>query len=362
VPLSPSGSHRPTPPQSKCERQAWRHEPSTHSKPSVSSQLAFERHEGAGPDDVEPSSAAAPASQATPLHASGHASPTHGVLAQPPKSAIKTGVRAPKLRDVRFGIHSGSTSKNDQGTGDGLDPAPRADKLLPMRWFTLPCAVLALAGCLSRPLGDDYNEDGPAASPSDPLGSSDGNFRPLPRYPAGPYGADEGAIIENHSFLGWRDPVRAGFDPSRLEEVSLSDFYDPDGRETELIVVNASAVWCPVCRSEMRIIDTRGLAAAYRSSKVVLLGTLFEDARLNPAKPEDLALWANGLNFVVDFPLVLDPGLKLGPYFSDAATPLNLVIDARTMEILVAYMGYGETLWGFVNDELARRGVTPPGL
>jgi hypothetical protein len=230
----------------------------------------------------------------------------------------------------------------------------------------LPCAVLALAGCASTPLDvpvtDDETVSPAATSPGAPLGASDGNFRPLPRYPAGPYGAGEGAIIENHSFLGWRDPVRAGFDPSRLEEVRLSDFYDPDGRETELIVVNASAVWCPVCRSEMRIIDTRDLAAAYRSSKVVLLGTLFEDAKLNPAKPEDLALWGNGLNFLVDFPLVLDPGLKLGPYFSDAATPLNLVIDARTMEILVAYMGYGETLWGFVDDELVRRGVTPPGL
>ncbi|HEX6765608.1 MAG TPA: hypothetical protein VF103_09030 [Polyangiaceae bacterium] len=234
-----------------------------------------------------------------------------------------------------------------------------------MRWFTLPCAVFALAGCVSRPLDEppaanDGTSSPPTSSPTAPLGPTDGNFRPLPNYPAGPYGAGRGAIIENHSFLGWRDPVRAGFDPSRLEEVSLSDFYDPGGSDTELIVVNASAVWCPVCRSEMRTIDTRDLAAAYRDSKVVLLGTLFEDAALNPAKPADLALWGNGLNFVVDFPLVLDPGLKLGPYFSDAATPLNLVIDARTMEILQVYMGYGEGLWAFVNTELARRGIEPP--
>jgi len=225
----------------------------------------------------------------------------------------------------------------------------------------LPCAVLVLFGCTSRPLENAPQAEDDTTSPSAPLGASEGNFRTLPAYPAGPYGASRGAIIQNHSFLGWRDPVRSGFDPTRLEEVSLSDFYDPGGRATELIVVNASAVWCPVCRSEMRIIDTRDLAVNYRASKVALVGTLFEDNDSLPAKPEDLALWGNQLNFVVDFPLVLDPGLSLGPYFGSSATPLNLVIDARTMEILQIYMGYGESLWAYVDEVLAERGVTPPG-
>jgi hypothetical protein len=229
------------------------------------------------------------------------------------------------------------------------------------------CAVLALIGCSSTPI------DGPTEEPSGEPGSvtgtpnprtpplaSAGNFRPIPAYPAGPYGSQLGAIIADHTFLGWRDPVAAGFDASRLEEVRLSDYYDPRGAQTELIVVNASAVWCPACRSEMTEIDQRELAARYRSSKVVLFGTLFEDVAGRPATPNDLTLWSNQLGFVVEFPLTLDPGLKLGPYFADAATPLNLIIDARTMEILQAYMGYGETLWTAVDRELTRRGVAPP--
>ena len=227
------------------------------------------------------------------------------------------------------------------------------------------CAVLALFGCSSTPIdeptGSPLGEPGTVTpDPRTPPLASEGNFRPIPAYPAGPYGSQLGSIIADHTFLGWRDPVAAGFDASRLEEVRLSDYYDPGGTQTELIVVNASAVWCPACRSEMAEIDQRGLALRYRSSKVVLFGTLFEDNNTRPATPADLALWGSQLGFVVDFPLTLDPGLKLGPYFADAATPLNLIIDARTMEILQVYMGYGATLWASVDRELSRRGVAPP--
>jgi hypothetical protein len=52
--------------------------------------------------------------------------------------------------------------------------------------------------------------------------------------------------------------------------------------------------------------------------------------------------------------------LKLGPYFSQSVTPLNLVVDARTMEILFVFMGYSQTLWTLVDAELEARGVAPP--
>ncbi len=222
--------------------------------------------------------------------------------------------------------------------------------------IALSCSVVALAGCTSRPL-DVPNSDDDTSSPSAPLGASEGDFRPLAAYPPGPYGSELRTVIENQAFLGWRDPVRSGFDPTRLERLELADYYDPRGDRTELIVLNASAVWCPACRAEMRDIDTFGLSDTYRQRKVVLFGTLFEDANFAPAKPDDLALWGNRLNFFLDFPLALDPGLKLGPYFAQSVTPLNLVIDARTMQILFVQMGYSGSLWAFVDSELAKRGV-----
>jgi hypothetical protein len=110
----------------------------------------------------------------------------------------------------------------------------------------------------------------------------------------------------------------------------------------------------------MRDIDQFGIAEAFAEAKVVILGTLFEDANFEPAKPEDLALWGSGLNFNLRFPLVLDPGLKLGPYFAQSVTPLNLVIDARTMQILFVQMGYSPSLWSFVSSELQRRQPPSP--
>lgn len=224
------------------------------------------------------------------------------------------------------------------------------------------CAVafaVVLGGCTSRPLDMPPAEDD-TSSPAAPLGTSEGDFRPLAAYPPGPYGSELGSVIENHAFLGWRDPVRSAFDPTRLERVELADYYDPTGSRTELIVVNASAVWCPACRAEMRDIDVADLSQSFRERKVVLVGTLFEDADFAPAKPQDLALWGSGLNFLLDFPLVLDPGLKLGPYFAQSVTPLNLVLDARTMQIVFVQMGYSPSLWAFVEREIAKRGVSSP--
>jgi hypothetical protein len=229
-----------------------------------------------------------------------------------------------------------------------------------MRWLAqLPFAVLGLVACTSRPL-DVPADEAESSAPAVPSAVSEGDFRPIAAYPAGPYGSEVGSIIANHEFLGWLDPIRSGFDPNRLREIRLSDFHDPRGQDTELIVLNSSAVWCPACRSEMQTLDRLDMSGSYRRAKVAIVGTLFEDGTGAPAKPEDLALWGNGLSFLIDFPLVLDPALKLGPYFAQSVTPLNLVIDARTMEILFVFMGYSQTLWALVDGELEARGIAPP--
>ena len=81
--------------------------------------------------------------------------------------------------------------------------------------------------------------------------------------------------------------------------------------------------------------------AEYKARGVEFVWSLFEDARGGPATPQDLANWAS--YYEVDFPMVLDPSLKLGAFFSSDATPLNLLIDARTMKILDKLLGYNPT-------------------
>jgi hypothetical protein len=174
-------------------------------------------------------------------------------------------------------------------------------------------------------------------------------------YPAGPYGTGVRATIENFAFLGWRDPVAANYDVTQLEQVQLSEFYNPDGRSNvKLIWINASAVWCSVCRAEMEDIKNNGVHAAFGPRGVQLIETLFEDNKSGPARPLDLHNWGSLPAHAIDFPLLLDPGFKLGAFFTSDATPLNMLVDAKTMKVLDATMGYSADYWQRVDRLVAK--------
>lgn len=174
-------------------------------------------------------------------------------------------------------------------------------------------------------------------------------------YPPGPYGTGVRATLEDFAFLGWRDPVAAAYDQTKLEEVHLSEFYDPTGEKgLKLLWINASAVWCSVCRSEMRDIKTNGVHAEFAAKGVQLIVTLFEDNKSGPARPLDLHNWGSAPEHSIDFPLLLDPGFKLGAFFTSDATPLNMLVDARTMRVLDTTMGYSSDYWQGVDQLLAK--------
>jgi hypothetical protein len=224
-------------------------------------------------------------------------------------------------------------------------------------------ALLGLSACSSAPLDDAAPTDDAAGgsapsggSPSASAGTSsaagsasnvaDGPVYTKRDYPAGPYGTGVQAVIEDFAFLGWRDPVAAGYDVNKLEQVRLSDFYNPDGRsDVKLIWVNASAVWCSVCRSEMADIKSSGIRANLAPKGLQLVETLFEDNSSGPARPSDLKNWGSAPAHSIDFPLLLDPGFKLGAFFTSDATPLNMLVDAKTMKVLDATMGYSSDYW-----------------
>lgn len=224
--------------------------------------------------------------------------------------------------------------------------------------LTLGCSSEAITQGTDNPAGSP-GPASPAATATAPAVA--GNFEPAQAYPAGPYGHGVGAVIENLEFYGWRDPVAVNYDSSELTPIKLGDFYDPNGTQTEIIVLNAAAVWCTVCQAEMRDMHNSGTYQSFLARKAQVFGTLFQDASGNPAQPQDLTIWASSSARQIPFPLVLDPALKMGIYFASDATPLNLVIDARTMRILDVMMGYDSTpatgLWSIVDRELKNRGL-----
>lgn len=208
-----------------------------------------------------------------------------------------------------------------------------------------------LAACSSAPLASGQSGQENAGAGNPPGSSAGAGAVPAITsdwvdYPAGPYGTTQGAVIQNFEFLGWRQPADLAYDVSKVEKIRLSDFYNPDGRsDIKLLAVNASAVWCSVCRAEYEDMNTKNTYATYRAKGVEILGTLFQDELYFPAQPSDLSLWGSISTHAVKFPLVLDPGFKLGQFFDSDATPLNMVIDVRTMKIVSITMGYATNYW-----------------
>ena len=175
-----------------------------------------------------------------------------------------------------------------------------------MAWLVASAALLA--ACSSAAIDDPNAADAPAATAGSASGGS-GSVVPMPSatagsstapisnaptyqkqdYPAGPYGTGLHATLEDFAFLGWHDPVAANYDASKLEQVRLSEYYNPDGRsDVKLIWINASAVWCSVCRAEMTDIKDNGVHASFGPRGVQMIVTLFEDNKSGPARPSDL--------------------------------------------------------------------------
>lgn len=181
-----------------------------------------------------------------------------------------------------------------------------------------------------------------SASPSDfDHGSSSSRTQGGPLrlpYPSPPYGTVEGAVIEDFRFLGWSQPVAVNYDENRLETVTFAQSYGPNApKGLRFLVVTSTAVWCAACKLEYEDFAS-GRVDEYHARGVEFLGALFEDNDSNPAKPSDLKLWATEYN--VNFPFVLDPALKLGSFFDREATPMEMIVDVSTMQILYIATGW----------------------
>jgi hypothetical protein len=159
-------------------------------------------------------------------------------------------------------------------------------------------------------------------------------------YPEGPYGTVKGSVMPNYELLGWSRPAEVDYEVADFNTVRFSDFYDPDGSKgLKYIFLNSSAVWCTVCQAEYAWMRNNGTYAKYQPQGVEFVCSLFEDASNppKPAKPLDLRNW--GTKFQVAFPMILDPGFKFGRFFTADATPMNLIVDARTMVIVEKVLG-----------------------
>lgn len=154
-------------------------------------------------------------------------------------------------------------------------------------------------------------------------------------YPAGPYGASERKIIENHAFTA--------ADGSAFSFASV--LADPDAK---LILLTTAAGWCTACIEKQEYLQQLHEDNYERGLRVVL--AYFQDESFRPAKLEDGQAWVT--RFGLTFPVVIDPDFVLGQYYDSALTPMNMIIELPCMKILE--LGTG-TDFGAIEGILAAR-------
>lgn len=217
-------------------------------------------------------------------------------------------------------------------------PRPRSSACVPVLLSIL--TALPLVGCDEDCEFNDVDVAGNTANP-------DG----VP-YPAGPFGAQPrqgatpGDILPNFVFRGYRNGDTSG-DPVTL---SLADLYDPTGQRQLVVHLMAAAMWCPVCHDQTKAMvqahsTLRGEGAAILQA--VIMGP---DRNVSPDRC-DLVDWIEEQS--APFTVVLDvDARRLATVAPLTAVPFNALIDARTMEVLLAGEGAPVDYTAYVRSAL----------
>jgi thiol-disulfide isomerase/thioredoxin len=168
-------------------------------------------------------------------------------------------------------------------------------------------AVLVVAGCVGG---------GSQDPPSDRTS-----------YPEGPYGVGEGDIIEDLLFVDADDA-----------EFSLGDlFADPANR---LLLLSTAAGWCAACIEEQPSLEA--LYADHKARGLRVLVSVFEYSDFRPADAALAEAWQE--EHEVSFDVVADPPFVLDAYYDSSATPMNMMVDIDTMEIVRITTGWDPTV------------------
>lgn len=178
----------------------------------------------------------------------------------------------------------------------------------PTRSIARSWAWIALFACTSAP------ED------ARPPGGADGGAPCEPSaYPAGPYGAAKGDVLEGRTFEGVRaDGARAS--------VSLAESFASCG-EAGVLVVRVQAAFCGTCRASAEHTATWLVPTMRGRARIV--DVLVRDEENARADAGVAVRWQARQDVRTD--VAVDPSMSL--VTADAVLPRVLVVDPRTMRI-----------------------------
>ena len=181
------------------------------------------------------------------------------------------------------------------------------------RVLILTCLTLSLSGCLQEGKGV--------------VGQGTSKIESRVEYPSGPYGVEKGEVIENLSFtLPNEDPFE------------LNDLYQVD--HNRLLLISTSAEWCTACIKEQP--KLKELYETYHPFGLNVMVSLFQTNDFFPASAELAQSWKE--RYELPFVVVADPQepSTFSPYYDINLTPMTMLVDVQTMEIIYLTQGFDE--------------------
>lgn len=144
------------------------------------------------------------------------------------------------------------------------------------------------------------------------------------QYPG--FGKEEGAILAP---LQFELPDGTPF--------SLADMYhDPKNR---IMMLSTSAGWCTACIEEQPKLVALHEEFAERGLFMVI--ALFEDDQFQPANAALANRWKR--RYALPFAVVADADFQLGSYYNRELTPMTMLVNVDTMQILKITTGFPES-------------------
>ena len=186
---------------------------------------------------------------------------------------------------------------------------------------TLAAATILLALSACGGASDDSN--------------GNNNMNQLSRdvYPAAPYGKDETSVIDNLAFKNTDET-----------EFKLEEIFADEGNK--LLLISTSAGWCTSCIEEQKKLQARH--DQFSDKGLYILLATFEDAGQQPATPEYAKEWQERFN--LSYKVVADEPFLFQEYYDRDATPMVMLVDVDTMQILKIMTGFDESVVDAIID------------
>ena len=216
-----------------------------------------------------------------------------------------------------------------------------------LSWLVLVAAAVSCSG------GDPPELDDPDVPPH----SANPDGVPYPTDHIGSHarsGKNPGDRIPNLTFQAYVDG-----DKSKLQTVSLADFFDPQAKKYKLLHIEGSATWCVICGS---VADaTTIVAPAYAPKGVVYLEVIVSGQKqFKGPSGDEVTGWidAHHSNFTTAYDVRARRMSTIG--VDGSVMPYDVYVDLRTMEIIESSGGAPSDIGVYDAQKLREVESRPP--